>query len=1100
MLSKSLLPCVAESVFVTVLFPQCQKFHNTTCRAGNPSRGVQIATKPPGELTASVKAGKRCGSASEVGGARWRSGGKTGSPEPSVLMGGPGPSSFRSFIGRHVPGVGPVSSAPLNSVRQSMYIGTWNVLSLQSASSKLHELSVAIDNFRLGVLLVTETHWPGVETMSLDNGALFINSGRQDGLRREGVGIVLSRTVKNSLISYSPYSERIMVARLHTRHVNMSVVVAYAPTNDKDDSVKEHFYNQLSSILDRLPRQDVVVVGGDFNARVGGAHSLHHSSNDNGQRLEDLCGVHDLSIGGTMFAHKDHHKGTWRSPDGKTVTQIDHICVGRKWRSSLLDVRVLRSADIGSDHYLVRAKLRIRLSSARSSRQPDKEVPALERLRSGCPEVRLDYNAAIRNRFEALDPEESLEGKWEQLKEVIGESSLEVLGTRPRRARQQHLSLETRDLIAQRASLKRNAPEGGAEYSKLNKRVKQSARRDDQRWADRLAGDLEEAAVHGRQREIWQRIKQLSGNRRRRAAAVRDKGGNMIPDPVEQRARWAEHFSELLNPPPTDTQLSDLSGIPSNPCFPHLGEDDSPPSCEEVAGALRKLKNHKAPGVDGIFNEQLRYGAGGLVGPLVDLFSQVWREETVPEEWLKGVISVIPKKGDSSVCSNNRGITLRSTTSKLFQIVMLHRLSTGIELALREQQCGFRRNRSCIDQIYSLRTIIHQCIEFNLPLNINFIDFKSAFDCIRRDFIWAAFRHYGLPEKYIRVVRAFFDGTMSAVRHDGELSDWFSVVSGTGQGDIQGPPVFNIVINWAAQLAEGQKTVSRGFPLSPEGDFILDLDYADDMAVLDAAADGLQETTDLLARFAGYAGLRINSKKTKAMAVSRDLTQRPYSEAGTVDISVEGDPIEQVSDFTYLGSVISANGSIDRELNTRIGKAHSAFRTLNRIWHNRNIRVNTKVRIYRAAVLTVLLYGCEAWTTTQAQDRRLEAFHQRCLRKILHIRWDQHVTNAAVLERASSLPLSSFIGGSRLRWFGHVTRMSQDRIPKQLITWVPVHGKRSRGRPRKTWSSCVLDDFRNATGQSKSIRVLNNLASDRNEWRRMTALRVRIPEAGHSND
>ena len=184
-----------------------------------------------------------------------------------------------------------------------------------------------------------------------------------------------------------------------------------------------------------------------------------------------------------MFAHKEHHKGTWRSPDGKTVTQIDHICIGNRWRSSLLDVRVLRSADIGSDHYLVRGKVRIRLSSAKNCKEPAKKVPAIENLRTGCAETRTRYNVSLHNRFEALEPEETLEGKWGQMKEVIGEASLEVLGTRPRRVRQQHLSHETRDLISKRGELKKNAPEGGAEYSKLNKLVKKASRLDDQRWA-----------------------------------------------------------------------------------------------------------------------------------------------------------------------------------------------------------------------------------------------------------------------------------------------------------------------------------------------------------------------------------------------------------------------------------------------------------------------------------------------------------------------------------------------------------------------------------------------------------------------------------------
>ena len=159
---------------------------------------------------------------------------------------------------------------------------------------------------------------------------------------------------------------------------------------------------------------------------------------------------------------------------------------------------------------------------------------------------------------------------------------------------------------------------------------------------------------------------------------------------------------------------------------------------------------------------------------------------------------------------------MRSTTSKLLQIILLRRLNAGLEHLLRENQCGFRQNRSCIDQIYSLRCIIHQCIEFNIPLYINFVDFKAAFDSIDRQFIWRSLQHYGLPNKYIRIMKAFFSHTISAVRVNGELTDWFTVNSGTGQGDIQGPPVFNFSLNFSAYLMEQQKVISKGVTLQCE--------------------------------------------------------------------------------------------------------------------------------------------------------------------------------------------------------------------------------------------------------------------------------------------
>ena len=111
--------------------------------------------------------------------------------------------------------------------------------------------------------------------------------------------------------------------------------------------------------------------------------------------------------------------------------------------------------------------------------------------------------------------------------------------------------------------------------------------------------------------------------------------------------------------------------------------------------------------------------------------------------------------------------------------------------------------------------------------------------------------------------------TVSAVRVNGELTDWFSVNSGTGQGDIQGPPIFNFCLNFAAFIAEANKTISHGAVLQEkskkvEEKVVMDTDYADDMAILDNSRDGLQESTDLLAHFSSYAGLKINAKKLSA--------------------------------------------------------------------------------------------------------------------------------------------------------------------------------------------------------------------------------------------
>jgi len=333
------------------------------------------------------------------------------------------------------------------------------------------------------------------------------------------------------------------------------------------------------------------------------------------------------------------------------------------------------------------------------------------------------------------------------------------------------------------------------------------------------------------------------------------------------------------------------------------------------------------------------------------------------------------------------------------------------------------------------------------------------------------------------------------------------VKSGTGQGDIQGPPVFNVCINLAAQLAEFSKVLTKGavlqraIPPTQEDITVLDTDYADDMAVLDNNKEGLQETTDLLCKFSAYAGLKVNAEKTKCMAVSKNTTQQPYTEECSLDITVDTSPVHQVSNFTYLGAIICSDGTIDRELSARIQKASGAFNQLGSIWKNRNILNNTKIRIYKAAVMTILLYGCEVWNTTKKQMKRFEVFHQRCLRRILTIKWFNRVKNVDVLNRARINSIETFIAAMRLRWYGHVVRMPDERLPKYLISWTPKHGKRSRGRPRRSWPNCVREDAALFTGIEDITTVtMNEMASDRKLWREMIRHKREFLGAGHSND
>ena len=127
-----------------------------------------------------------------------------------------------------------------------------------------------------------------------------------------------------------------------------------------------------------------------------------------------------------------------------------------------------------------------------------------------------------------------------------------------------------------------------------------------------------------------------------------------------------------------------------------------------------------------------------------------------------GVIVKIPKKGDIAICANNRGITPLTIAGKVFCTLVLLRIRDAVDEHLRENLAGFRKGRSCSDQCFVLRQLVEKSLEFQIPVKINFIDFKAAFDSIQRDSLWKIVESYGLPKKLINIMKNTYDGSISS--------------------------------------------------------------------------------------------------------------------------------------------------------------------------------------------------------------------------------------------------------------------------------------------------------------------------------------------------
>ena len=170
-----------------------------------------------------------------------------------------------------------------------------------------------------------------------------------------------------------------------------------------------------------------------------------------------------------------------------------------------------------------------------------------------------------------------------------------------------------------------------------------------------------------------------------------------------------------------------------------------------------------------------------------------------------------------------------------------------------------------------------------------------------------------------------------------------------------------------------------------------------------------------------------------------------------------------VDKFTYLGSTLFRVVHIDDEVNARIAKASATFGRLHgSVWDRSEIRLDTKLKVYRSVVLQTLLYACETWTVYQRHAKRLNHFNTSCLRKLLKIKWQDRIPDTEVLKRAGMQSVHTLLKLAQLRWTGHVTRMPDERLPKKILYGEFQVEKRSHGGQKKRYKGTLkasLKDF-----------------------------------------